>query len=89
MTTSALNWTPEPKLLERLTDLARKRGESLDVLLTEAIVTYLDAQKSQEIAPLPSESDPLIGLFLGSPELATQSETILQQETTRSGWTWK
>jgi hypothetical protein len=34
--------------------------------------------------------DPLIGLFAGSPDLATKSEEILQQEITeKSGWTWK
>ena len=86
MTTSALNWTPEPQLLQQLTDLAQKRGLSLDVLVTEAILVYLDTQKSQELA---SESDPLIGLFSGSTGLATQSEAILQQEITPSGWTWK
>jgi hypothetical protein len=37
-----------------------------------------------------NESDPLIGLFRGSPDLATQSEKILQQEIKEnSGWTWK
>jgi hypothetical protein len=37
-----------------------------------------------------NESDPLIGLFRGSPDLATQSEEILQQEIKESsGWTWK
>lgn len=86
MTTSALNWTPEPQLLQQLTDLAQKRGLSLDVLVTEAILVYLNAQKSQELA---SESDPLIDLFSGSTGLATQSEAILQQEITPSGWTWK
>lgn len=37
-----------------------------------------------------NEIDPLIGLFSGEAELATQSEDILQQEITlKSGWTWK
>jgi hypothetical protein len=39
---------------------------------------------------LPPEEDPLIGLFSGSPELATQAETILEQNITpNSGFTWK
>ncbi len=34
--------------------------------------------------------DPLIGLFEGSPDLATKSEDILHQEIKEdSGWTWK
>jgi predicted transcriptional regulator len=89
MSTSTLDWTPEPQLVERLMELAQKRGQPLDALLTEAIVTYLNAQKVQEVAPSVLEADPLIGLFAGSPELATQSEAILQQEITQSGWTWK
>jgi len=37
-----------------------------------------------------SEDDPLIGLFAGSPDLATNSEEILQEEITdKSGWTYK
>jgi hypothetical protein len=47
MKTSALDWTLEPQLLKELTDLAQKRGQSLDVLLTDAIVIGLNAQKTQ------------------------------------------
>jgi hypothetical protein len=36
-----------------------------------------------------SSSDPLIGLFAGSPDLATRSEDILHQDLTAQGWTWK
>ncbi|WP_008309130.1 hypothetical protein [Leptolyngbya sp. PCC 6406] len=40
--------------------------------------------------PLPLPEDPLIGLFSGSPELATQAEIILEQNITpNSGFTWK
>lgn len=40
--------------------------------------------------PLPTQEDPLIGLFSGSPDLATQAETILEQNITpTSGFTWK
>lgn len=36
----------------------------------------------------PADSDPLVGLFASSPDLATQSEDILQQEITqKSVWT--
>jgi hypothetical protein len=38
----------------------------------------------------PAQADPLIGLFSGSPDLATQAETILQKDIhPTSGWTWK
>ncbi|VXD18207.1 hypothetical protein [Planktothrix paucivesiculata] len=43
-----------------------------------------------EIAPIPQSEDPLIGLFAGSPDLATQSEEILNRElNSTSGFTWK
>ncbi|MEQ8971454.1 MAG: hypothetical protein RIE73_13800 [Coleofasciculus sp. C1-SOL-03] len=36
------------------------------------------------------DSDPLVGLFASTSDLATRSEEILQQEITeKSGWTWK
>ncbi len=89
MTSSALTWAPEPQILQALEALAQQRGQSLDVLLTEAIVTYLNAQKAQEPEASVTDTDPLIGLFSGSPNLSTQSEDILQQDITRSGWTWK
>lgn len=37
-----------------------------------------------------TQTDPLVGLFSGSPDLATQAETTLQQGIhPYSGWTWK
>lgn len=88
MAPSTLSWTPEPQILQALKELAQQRGQSLDALLTEAIVTYLDAQKSKELESTTSDTDPLIGLFAGSPNLATESEETLQG-ITESGWTWK
>lgn len=79
------NWKPEQPLLEKLTALARQRGESPEAIITEAVKQYLAAATASR-----TTNDPLVGLFAGSPDLATQSENILQQEITqRSGWTWK
>lgn len=89
MTASALNWTPEPHLLEQLISLAQQKGQPPETLITEAIVAYLTTQSSPPSVVAIEEPDPLIGLFAGSPNLATQSEEILQQEITSSGWTWK
>jgi hypothetical protein len=51
------------------------------------VVVVIDEQSA---LPAPhSQTDPLIGLFSGSPELGKQSEDILQSEITASGWTWK
>ena len=87
MTTSQVQWTPEPNLIERLTQLAQKRGQTTESIITEAVLSYLQTQVPDENDV---NDDPLIGLFSGSPDLATQSENTLQQSiTATSGWTWK
>jgi hypothetical protein len=87
MTTSQVQWNPEPNLVERLTQLAQKRGQTTESIITEAVLSYLQTQVPDE---KDVNDDPLIGLFSGSPDLATQSEDILQQSiTATSGWTWK
>jgi hypothetical protein len=87
MTNSQVQWNPGSNLLERLTQLAQKRGQTTEAIITEAVLSYLQLQALDDNA---IDDDPLIGLFAGSPDLATQSEDILQQSITeRSGWTWK
>ncbi len=79
-------WQPEQSVLEKLTALARQQGQSPEAIITEAVRQYLAAATVERT----TDSDPLIGLFASSPDLATQSENILQQEITQeSGWTWK
>jgi hypothetical protein len=83
-----INWKPEKSLLEKLTAIARQRGQSPEALVTEAVTLYVEAQ------PLETsnfDSDPLIGLFAAPPpDLAAKSEDILQQEIAeKSGCTWK
>jgi hypothetical protein len=86
--TSALEWTPAPHLLEKITQLAQQRGQSPELIMTEAIESYLQAQTVH--SQTQQDDDPLIGLFAGSPNLADHAEDILQQEiTSASGWTWK
>ena len=54
------------------------------VLVYQAVATNTDQPNISE------EEDTIIGLFSGSPNLAEQSEEILQQEIKdNSGWTWK
>jgi hypothetical protein len=87
MTTSQLQWNPEPSLIAQLTQLAQKRGQTTEAIITEAVLSYLQTQVLDE---KDTNDDPLIGLFSGSPNLATQSEDILQQSiNATSGWTWK
>lgn len=55
----------------------------------EIVLVYQTVGESQEQAA-PTADDSLIGLFSGSPDLATQSKEILQDEIhSQSGWTWK
>ena len=80
------SWQPEQSVLEKLTALARQQGQSPEAVITEAVRQYLAAATVERT----TDSDPLVGLFASSPDLATQSENILQQEITQeSGWTWK
>jgi len=57
----------------------------------EIILVYQPVDSPEALAePDYPQEDPLIGLFSGSPDLATQAETILQQDITpNSGVTWK
>lgn len=81
------NWKPEQSLLEKVITLANQKGQSPEAIITEAVRQYIaTATATVQI----NTDEPLIGLFAGSPDLATQSENILQQEITqKSGWTWK
>ena len=85
---SAFNWKPEQTLLEKIINLARQRGQSPESLVSEAVSLYLETQWQESIVSV--DSDPLVGLFAGTTDLATNSEDILEQEITeKSGWTWK
>ncbi|MBO1351677.1 MAG: hypothetical protein EBE86_031860 [Hormoscilla sp. GUM202] len=91
----AFDWKPEQALLEKLLALARQRGQSPEAIVTEIVNIYLERQPLA-IGDLglrsahATRSDPLVGMFAGSPDLATKSETILQAEIReKSGWTWK
>lgn len=85
---STFDWKPEQTILEKLKNLARQRGQSPESIVNEAVRLYIETQWRETKSN--SESDPLIGLFAGSPDLATKSEEILEQEITEtSGWTWK
>lgn len=80
------NWKPEQSLLEKVITLAHEKGQSPEAIVTEAVRQYIAIATVKRT----DESDPLVGLFAGSPDLATESENILQQEITqKSGWTWK
>lgn len=57
--------------------------------LMQLVAQSMQSMSADTHSTNPSE-DPLIGLFSGSPELATQSENILQQElNSTSGFSWK
>ncbi len=75
--TLSLTWTPDPTLLTNLAKIASQQGKSIESTLSEAVQLYLE---NQPIEPLTPQPDRLIGLFKGSPNLATESEDILQKE---------
>jgi predicted transcriptional regulator len=85
---SKFNWNPEQTLLEKLINLASKRGQSPESIISEAVRLYLETQLQETVND--AVSDPLIGLFAATPDLAINSEDILENEVTeKSGWTWK
>ena len=85
---STFNWNPEQTLLEKLINLASKRGQSPESIISEAVRSYLEIQSLETVND--AVSDPLIGVFAATPDLAINSEDILQNEVTeKSGWTWK
>ncbi|MEB3310958.1 MAG: hypothetical protein VKJ02_12055 [Snowella sp.] len=76
--TLSLTWTPDdPILLTNLVKMAEQKGETIESILSEAVKLYLENQHTVSVN---TQHDPLIGLFQGSPNLATESEEILQKE---------
>ncbi len=71
-------------------ELLKQQIDHLSDLEIEQITGFIESLRSSQLRHLTANEDPLIGLFAGSPNLATQSETILQQNIhSQSGWTWK
>ncbi len=59
-------------------------NQEVEIVLVYQPVTTVPNQESG------AGTDPLVGLFTGSPNLATQAEGILHSESNSgSGWTWK
>ena len=72
--TLSLTWTPDPTLLTNLAKIATQQDKTIESILSEAVQLYLENQPLEALTP---QSDPLIGLFKGLPNLATESEEIL------------
>lgn len=82
-----LNWKPNPDTLAKLLTLADQQHKSLEALLDEAVRQYVQLQQQE---PLSIDEDPIVGLYSGSPDLATNAEDILAAEIRpKSGWTNK
>ena len=81
------------ELRDRLNQRLNEFSPRLLTIVLEFVEFLAQRQKSTPTAEAPAsspETDPLIGLFSGSPTLATNAEDILQQNATPdSGWTWK
>ncbi|ELR99525.1 hypothetical protein [Gloeocapsa sp. PCC 73106] len=70
-----LNWKPNPETLAKLLALADQQHKSLEALLDEAVRQYVQLQQQE---PLSIDEDPIVGLYCGSPDLATNAEDILR-----------
>jgi hypothetical protein len=91
--TTAFNWRPEPILLEQLIHLARQQGRSPEVIVTQAVISYLQTQASSSgIPPTPPLSLNQRRAFLRLPLqerrriLQTQAETLSTHYHTDRDW---
>lgn len=79
--------------VQELLNAAQQLSLSDQIHLASQIMQLVEQKmppSTGEIALIPQPEDPLIGLFAGSPDLATQSEEILNRElNSTSGFTWK
>lgn len=56
----------------------------------EIVVIYQPISSDTTTVTNDVEDDPIVGLFSASPDLAEQSENLLEKEIQNpSGWTWK
>jgi hypothetical protein len=82
-----LNWKPNPDTLAKLLALADQQQKPLEALLDEAVLQYFQLQEPEFLSV---DDDPIVGLYSGSPDLATNAEDILAAEIqSKSGWTNK
>lgn len=82
--------------VQELVDAAQHLNVSEQIQLAEEIKRLAEQQlhasdeSKLETSPLPEEEDPLVGLFSGSPNLATDAKrTLSQAVTSTSGFTCK
>ncbi len=70
-------------------NLQLKLPEQLANQEIDVVLVYQSVEPTKQ--PVYSfKEDPLIGLFSGSPDLASRSEEILKEEINQTtGWTWK
>ncbi|WP_245555361.1 hypothetical protein [Baaleninema simplex] len=82
-----MNWKPRPETLNQLMQVSLEQQKTLESLLEEAIEQYLQTYRPS--VPQ-TDTDPLIGLYEGSPETSSCAEEILETEISeKSGLSWK
>ena len=78
------------EILDAAQQLSQPDRIRLASQLMQLVAQELQPPEEAKDSPAPQSDDPLVGLFSGSPELATQAEEILQQQpTSTSGFSWK
>lgn len=83
--TPSSEWGLASELSEKILAIAKQRGVSPNAVLDDAVRHYLrDVSTEAEV------SDPLVGMYSGSSNIATEAEVLIDQAANRqSGWTWK
>lgn len=78
------------ELLNAAEQLSLSDQVQLASQLMQAAIQKLQASSAEPSPPAEPRADPLVGLYAGSPDLATRSKEILKQEVDAvSGFTWK
>lgn len=67
------------ELLNAAQKLSLSEQVHLASQLIQGVAEQMKTTTPEEITPPPASQDPLIGLFAGSPNLATQAKEILAQ----------
>lgn len=91
---TTFNWQPEPTLLEQLITLAQQQGQSPEAIVTQAVISYLQAQTSpNDLSPIQASlSLEQRRAFLRLPSeerdriLQTQAETLINHYQTDTEW---
>lgn len=76
MSTDSFRWNPEPVLLKKVIELANRRGQPPETIVSQAVASYLQSQLSSE--PEPSRGQTLISHMRGKATSSLTTDEIMR-----------